>query len=79
MNVRLFGITRDIIGTDNLNVPDDLPIQTVKDLKGWLQKEYPDIRSLKALAIAVDHTYAEDEALLSSENEIALIPPVSGG
>jgi sulfur-carrier protein len=79
MNIRLFGITRDIIGCDNLRVPQELSIQTVKDLKAWLYREYPDIKSLKALAVAVNHSYAEDEDTLIADYEIALIPPVSGG
>ncbi len=79
MNIRLFGITRDIVGTDNLCVPQELSIQTVKDLKEWLYREYPEIKTLKALAVAVDHSYAEDGDILIADNEIALIPPVSGG
>ncbi|WP_114750439.1 MoaD/ThiS family protein [Pleomorphovibrio marinus] len=79
MNIRLFGITKDIIGAESLQVPNDLSIHTVRDLKHWLYAKYPDIKSLKALAVAVDHGYAEDGDKLSPGNEIALIPPVSGG
>ncbi len=79
MNIRLFGITRDIIGADHISAPMDQSIQTVKDLKDWLHLQYPEIKTLKTLAVAVDHSYAEDCDTLNNANEIALIPPVSGG
>jgi len=79
MNILLFGIAREIVGTDTLTVPEnDLP-QTVGGLRKWLQEHYPAFGGLSSLAIAVDSNYAADDDLLDVKNEIALIPPVSGG
>lgn len=79
MNIRLFGITREIVGQSHIPVPEDTAIATVADLKSWLFAQYPLLKQLKSLAIAVDHAYAEDDAQLRREMEVALIPPVSGG
>ena len=79
MKVLLFGITREITGQSRLDVPAHAGITTVKGLKNWLGQQYPAMQSLTSLAVAVDSEYAQDEDLLSPNQEIALIPPVSGG
>ncbi len=79
MKVLLFGITRDITGRNGINIPENAGINTVKALKGWLGQRYPALQSLSSLAVAVDSEYAQDEDTLTPEQEIALIPPVSGG
>ena len=79
MNIKLFGITRDIVGENQLTVDTGERITTVGELKSWLFNQYPEMDKLKTLAIAVDHVYAEDQDLLSPGQEVALIPPVSGG
>jgi molybdopterin synthase sulfur carrier subunit len=79
VKILLFGITREITGQSRIEVPADADITTVKALKKWLGKQYPAMEGLSSLAVAVDSEYAEDEDLLSAEQEIALIPPVSGG
>ena len=79
MDIKLFGITREIVGGNQLWVPEQEGIKTVGDLKSWLHARYPAMEQLTTLAVAVDHAYAEDEAVLHSGHEVALIPPVSGG
>jgi molybdopterin synthase sulfur carrier subunit len=79
MNIKLFGVTRDIVGTSQISVPAIENIRTVGELKKWLFTQYPAIGRLNSLAVAVDHAYAEDHAALGPGQEVALIPPVSGG
>lgn len=79
MNILLFGITRDITGQSRLIVPADAGISTVMDLKKWLGQQYPAMQGLKSLAVAVNSEYAEDSDAIHAGQEIALIPPVSGG
>ena len=79
MNILLFGITRDITGQSRLTIPTDAGVCTVTDLKKWLGQKYPAMQNLKSLAVAVDSEYAEDEDNIHAGQEIALIPPVSGG
>lgn len=79
MKVLLFGITREIVGVPTLQVATEQPLETVGQLKVWLAEQYPVLKKLSSLAVAVDSEYADDEYLLKPEQEIALIPPVSGG
>ncbi|MEM6376767.1 MAG: MoaD/ThiS family protein [Bacteroidota bacterium] len=80
MNLELqaFGIAKDIVsGTStNLEIEDG---STVGDLKKKLFQEYPAFEKLRSLSIAVNAEYRTDDYTLSAEDEIVLIPPVSGG
>jgi molybdopterin synthase sulfur carrier subunit len=79
MDILLFGITREIIGKQKLTIPETEPIHTVAELKSWLSGQYPALKQLSSLAVAVDSAYAENEDALTVNSEVALIPPVSGG
>lgn len=78
LNVLAFGITKDILGGAELKIelPDGA---TVSDLKQELVRRYPAFGRLRALAIAVNSEYAEGDQVLYERDEVALIPPVSGG
>ncbi|WP_192820409.1 MoaD/ThiS family protein [Rufibacter sp. LB8] len=79
MNILLFGITRDIVGQQQLSVPSAEIPATVHELKIWLVKQYPALQNLSSLAVAVNNEYAQLEDTIPAGAEIALIPPVSGG
>lgn len=79
MEILLFGITREIVGDRKLIIPVHEHIPTVGALKTWMVNRYPKLQRLTSLAVAVNSEYAEDNYVLQTENEIALIPPVSGG
>ncbi|MEM6321383.1 MAG: molybdopterin converting factor subunit 1 [Bacteroidota bacterium] len=78
LEIMAFGITKDIVGQTifQLNVPSG---STVKELKETLVDKYPKIEELKSLLIAVNEEYGDEMHVLSERDEIALIPPVSGG
>jgi molybdopterin converting factor subunit 1 len=79
MKIILFGISKDIIGDNQLLLPEGHGLSTVLELKQWLLQKYPVMGNLNTIAIAVDQVYAEDDTRISENQEIALIPPVSGG
>ncbi len=81
MTVLLFGITRDIAGQGSLAIPgpNAAQLRTVADLKAYLIQQFPELDRLSSLAIAVNQAYAGEDDLLNETDEIALIPPVSGG
>ncbi len=81
MNILLFGITKDIVGNATLSLSHSQAkeMQTVGQLRSYLKGTYPEMGNLSSLAIAVNSEYAEDEREIKQEDEIALIPPVSGG
>ena len=75
--VRAFGITKEILGGRENIV--EVEGQTIADLRRELLQKYPALESLRSLMVAVNNVYAEDSAILADTDEIALIPPVSGG
>lgn len=79
MDILLFGIAREIVGADTMTIPAAEVPQTVGGLRTWLKEKYPEFGGLSSLAVAVNSNYAEDSDLIEASNEIALIPPVSGG
>ncbi|MEM6843315.1 MAG: molybdopterin converting factor subunit 1 [Bacteroidota bacterium] len=78
LNILLFGITRDIIGQQKLRY--DLPEgATVPYLVKHLKESYPKLHDLDSVMIAVNNEYGQQGQVLHEDDEIALIPPVSGG
>ncbi|MCU0471532.1 MAG: MoaD/ThiS family protein [Arcicella sp.] len=77
--IHLFGITRDIIGANTTEVELLNSGSTVEQLLGKLKQDFPKLQEIKSLVIAVNSEYAEQDLALSERDEIALIPPVSGG
>jgi molybdopterin synthase sulfur carrier subunit len=78
LKIYLFGITKDIIGGNQLEIAAP-PGLTVGQLRAQLCQAYPGLVALRSLAIAVNSEYAEDPQPVLPTDEVALIPPVSGG
>ena len=80
MEVFLFGIARDIVGKPGLDLSTlkEKP-NSVGELIHFLNESYPEFTKLSSLAVAVNGEYASHEIQLKSNDEIAIIPPVSGG
>ena len=78
LKILTFGIARDIIGgaTFDLELTEGA---TVGDLKRHILVKYPRFEALSSLLVAVNEEYGDADLLLNSTDEIALIPPVSGG
>lgn len=81
MTILLFGITKDIVGTSSLSMPvsSATELKTVGALKAHLEQAYPELNKLSSLAVAVNNNYAGEDEPINIYDEIALIPPVSGG
>ena len=77
VTVRCFASVREMLGADTLEVevPDGA---TVRDLKDALARRAPDLERL-TLACAVNRDYAQPERPLVDGDEVAFIPPISGG
>jgi molybdopterin synthase sulfur carrier subunit len=80
MEVLLFGIAKDIVGASQMvfSSEDEMP-NSVADLKRQMGQKFPDFKKLTSFAVAVNSEYAQDDMTLKSNDEIAIIPPVSGG
>jgi molybdopterin converting factor subunit 1 len=74
-----FATIRDRAGTKSLEL--DIPVDlTIQGLKDKLSSDYPNLKdSMKSVLITINREYAFDEAVVPSNAEVALFPPVSGG
>jgi molybdopterin synthase sulfur carrier subunit len=75
--IRAFGVTKDFLGGKETVI--EITGETVGDLREELNRRYPQLLGLRSLYIAVNSDYAEEDRILQATDEIALIPPVSGG
>lgn len=76
--VLLFGITKEIAGNNQLELEMEAGT-SVESLKDHLRSLYPGFDKLDSFAIAVNSTYVREDLELYAGDEIAVIPPVSGG
>ncbi len=79
MSVRLFARARDLAGASAVSV--DLPEgATVGEMRAALAGQMPALAALlPRCAVAVGGEYAADDRGLRAGEEVAVLPPVSGG
>jgi molybdopterin converting factor subunit 1 len=78
VNILAFGITKDFFGGSTVSV-DLNNDATVSNLKYLLEQQYPQLKKLATYMVAVNNEYALDGDTVHERDEIAIIPPVSGG
>lgn len=79
VRVLFFGVLKDLAGrsSDLLEMPEGA---LVRDLLAHYAAEAPRIKeSLVSIAVAVNQEYAGAETVLKPDDEVGLLPPVSGG
>lgn len=79
LHILAFGISGDILGSQKIVFNLKSSSNTVKQLRGALVDTYPKIGELKNYLIAVNTEYADDNIVLHNDDEVAIIPPTSGG
>ena len=77
LQIQCFGIIKDLVGKSSIDL-EEVPA-TVGELRTLLNQSYPSFEKLTSWMVAVNQAYAEDKDALHSRDEVALIPPVSGG
>lgn len=78
VKLKAFGIAKDILKRSNLEIEmEDNAL--ISDVKSKLIKQYPDFSKLKSLRFAVNEDYQSDSFTLKNNDEVVIIPPVSGG
>jgi molybdopterin synthase catalytic subunit len=78
VTVRCFASARELLGTDRVVLDDVQPGTTAGQLLARLAAGAPDLARLR-LTLAVNRSYAEHGRVLAEGDEVALIPPISGG
>jgi molybdopterin converting factor small subunit len=84
VNVKFFALSRDLVGASELAFElDEGTSLGVLVRKIWAN--FPALERLPSFAIAVNHHYVSRDAatldaqILCADDEVAVIPPVSGG
>jgi molybdopterin converting factor subunit 1 len=79
VRVLLFAMIRDAAQTGEVDV--ELPeAATAQEAIAHVECRFPQISTyLARAAIAVNRAYAASETVLADRDEVAVIPPVSGG
>lgn len=78
MEIKCFGIAKDITNQSKIICADE-SISTVKDLRKWINSTYAEFNNLAQYMIAVNQEYGMEDQEIKAIDEIAIIPPVSGG
>lgn len=78
ITVLAFGIAKDIFGASTVTV-ELADTSITADLKASLEEKYPKLKQLASYMVAVNNEYAEDSLTITGRDEVAIIPPVSGG
>lgn len=79
VRVLFFGILRELVGkgSDDIDLPDGA---LMRDVIAHYEAQIPVLRSsMPSLALAVNQQYAGPETQLKANDEVAMLPPVSGG
>ncbi|MFH1485603.1 MAG: molybdopterin converting factor subunit 1, partial [Chloroflexota bacterium] len=77
--VRLFAMYRELLGRDHLELEME-DGATVSGLLAKMKREYPVLGGLSdSLMLAVNAEYVGPDFELKDGDEVAFIPPVSGG
>lgn len=79
VTVRLFARAKELAGTERVVVELGESCR-ISDLREQLVVQYPSLAALAPhLIFAVGTDYVGDDAAIPEEQEVAAIPPVSGG
>jgi molybdopterin synthase catalytic subunit len=79
VRVLFFGVLKDVAGkaSETIFLPEPA---TLANLLSRLQQEIPHLNShLSSIATSINQEYAPRDSALKSGDEVALLPPVSGG
>jgi molybdopterin converting factor subunit 1 len=79
IKVRLFAILREMVGETEITIT--VPTgSTVSYLNNEISKKYPQLKSFSnKFVTSVNCKVTTGDTIITSKDEIALLPPVSGG
>jgi molybdopterin synthase sulfur carrier subunit len=78
ITVIAFGVASEIFKGSSVDVELN-NIANAGDLKLALENKYPALTKIGSYFIAVNNEYAEEQTPITIYDEVAVIPPVSGG
>jgi len=80
LKIRLFGILREKMDSDNLIISIHNTSISLKELRKYLEELYPSLCLNEInFVFAVNKVICNEDINVKSSDEIAIIPPISGG
>ncbi|MGH9921662.1 MAG: molybdopterin converting factor subunit 1 [Nitrososphaerales archaeon] len=77
VKVKLFASSRELVGENEIKI--SLADQTtVGNLRRKIVEMYPALSKIP-FVVAVNHKVSDDSTVISNSDEVAILPPVSGG
>jgi MoaE-MoaD fusion protein len=79
VRVLFFGVLKDLVGQaeDSLSLPERA---ILRDVLSYYEARIPELKALSSsIAMSINQQYAPPESKLEPQDEVALLPPVSGG
>ena len=77
IEIKCFGVAKEIVEGNVVRL--ETSSLSVEELRKQLLNDYPDFSTIKGFMVAVNQEYATDDMTINSSDEVAIIPPVSGG
>lgn len=79
ITLKLFAVFQEVLATDQIQI--DLPVgATVSQIFDRLVAQHPNLEKWRSLTrYAINLNFSEPHTIVNNGDEVALIPPVSGG
>lgn len=78
LKIAAYGIARDILGNSHIEYEVSEGTKST-ELLDQLKAEFPQLKELNSLLVAINADYAAPDQVIVENDEVVLIPPVSGG
>lgn len=78
VKIKLFAMCRELIGKDQITLKLKNQM-TVADIRKKILKLYPVLSGRTQFVVAVNYVIVDEITHISEKDEVAILPPVSGG
>ncbi|MFI5305463.1 MAG: MoaD/ThiS family protein [Nitrospiria bacterium] len=79
--IKFFAVMKKLVGRESMEIKIDTPT-TLKDILNQVEKDIPKIRQIikegRSL-ISINQEMADENTIVNSGDEIAILPPFAGG
>ena len=80
ISVSFFGVQRDMIKTNQVQIPLSERIRVVEDLFKYIKEEYPELPlSKESVLVTVNDHVSPLDRELKSDDEVFFMPHIGGG
>ncbi len=78
VKIKLFAMCRELIGKDQITLKLKNQM-TVGDIRKKILKLYPVLSGRTQFVVAINYVIVDEITPISEKDEVAILPPVSGG